>query len=217
MNLPRLDVTQLKSPISESRLAWVVNALLIAWLCLEVASLIWVPMTPAPRLLPQLDRHGGTDSPSPSATPDRKTASAPTWVAVDSLHLFGKKTAKPVKPVTPVRTQVRKTRLKLKLVGILQLQSPTHDMAQNMAGDEAGTGQGLVLIEGPDRRQTTYAVGDALPGGATLHAVEANRIVLKYRGRLEELLLTGRNDSNAATRGANPSQRRLGMPGRQPR
>lgn len=45
------------------------------------------------------------------------------------------------------------------------------------------------LIAGPDGRERVYAIGASLPGGATVHRVLADRVLLDRRGTLETLRL----------------------------
>lgn len=45
------------------------------------------------------------------------------------------------------------------------------------------------LIAGPDGRERVYAIGATLPGGATVHRVLADRVLLDRRGTLETLRL----------------------------
>lgn len=206
MSLPRLNAHSLTRIGGESALAQGIFVLLLGWLCLEVARLVWLPMTPELVPLPQPVIPAKAEAQPGRVQPDTPSS---TPVNFRKLALFGKKRVAPVKPVAPVTTQVRKTRLKLKLAGILRLRAP--------ASDHQDVDQGLALIEGPDRHQKTYAIGDTLPGGATLHAVEEQRVVLKYQGRLEALPLsrsTAPGASPLATpgRGIPPLQRPFGAP-----
>ncbi|WP_197026932.1 type II secretion system protein N [Methylomonas sp. 11b] len=70
---------------------------------------------------------------------------------------------------------VAETQLKLKLLGIMFLSKNP----ENASG----------IIQADDGQQKKYRLGDELPGGAVLQAVEADRVLLKRGERQESLLL----------------------------
>lgn len=120
-----------------------------------------------------------------SATPTPETVAASQTqagqsdlAAISNWHLFGE--AKPdVVPTTPKpvvqRTDAPKTRLKLTLQGIF---SPT------VAGQK-----GWAIIEAPGENPKAYQIGDEVPGGATLTAVEVDQVILTRNNRPESLPL----------------------------
>jgi hypothetical protein len=97
---------------------------------------------------------------------------------IANWHLFGeaKKETTPVKPKPVVQhTEAPKTRLKLTLQGIF---SPTVE------------GQtGWAIIEAPGENPKAYRIGDEVPGGATLTAVELSQVILTRNNRPESLPL----------------------------
>jgi type II secretory pathway component PulC len=98
-------------------------------------------------------------------------------------HLFGRADqAQPAAP-TPVikHTEAPKTRLQLSLQGIF---SPSVE----------GT-EGWAIIEAPQVGQKAYRVGDEVPGGAILSAVETTQVILTRNNRPESLPLEKPTDS----------------------
>lgn len=88
---------------------------------------------------------------------------------IAALHLLGNPALKPVAPPPPA--ELPKTDLKLVLVGAITDSDPAKASA---------------LVEA-DRQTKRYFVGDSIPGGATLHEVLADSIVLKRENRYETL------------------------------
>ncbi|BES71295.1 hypothetical protein RE428_23130 [Marinobacter nanhaiticus D15-8W] len=64
-----------------------------------------------------------------------------------------------------------------------------------MAGDEENA-IASALIEGSDSRTEAYAIGDELPGNATLRSVYANRVIIERSGKLENLYFPETSDSS---------------------
>lgn len=86
--------------------------------------------------------------------------------AIVDAHLFGR--------AVIADTEARPTTMPLVLAGVLALQDPDQGMA----------------ILGPTPTQgKLYSVGAAVPGGARLHAVYPDRVVLDRGGTLESLVL----------------------------
>ncbi|MFO1410459.1 MAG: type II secretion system protein N [Steroidobacteraceae bacterium] len=104
----------------------------------------------------------------PAAAPQ---AAAPQRRGVDlrtivDAHLFGQATVS--------STDAPQTSIPLVLAGVLALQDPSQGMA----------------ILGPNPAQAKlYAVGAAVPGGARLHAVYRDRVLLDRGGAIESLAL----------------------------
>ncbi|MCW8986055.1 MAG: type II secretion system protein GspC, partial [Gammaproteobacteria bacterium] len=98
--------------------------------------------------------------------------SVPDLNDVAAYHLFGD--AK--KPVV-VQQQVidaPETRLKLELKGVFATTNAS---------------EALAIISSSKDKDKTYHIGDKVIGGALLHAVYADRIIIKRNGRLETLRL----------------------------
>ncbi len=90
--------------------------------------------------------------------------------AIVARHLFGQSGEAPA----PARHDAPDTRLNLTLRGIASATEPTSSRA---------------LIAGPDGVEKVYAVGTSVPGGATVHEVLPDRVLLNRRGTLETLRL----------------------------
>ncbi len=89
---------------------------------------------------------------------------------VVNAHLFGSLAA--TASNGPISAPV--TRLKLTLHGVF-------------ASDDARLA--MAIISDAGGRQKYYRMGDAVPGGARLHAIYTDRVILKREGRLETLKL----------------------------
>ncbi len=88
-----------------------------------------------------------------------------------SVHLFGKAEAEAAeKPKTPINAP--ETQLNLTLQGTLAMQNGKRQRA---------------IIAGPDGKGKLYKIKDTLPGGALLHAIEADKVIL-FRGNGYETL-----------------------------
>lgn len=95
---------------------------------------------------------------------------------IPGWHLFGKHKPGAKAPAPkPQLIEAPATRLKLTLQG-------------TFLGDKA-TEEGWAIISTPDKDQRLYRIGDEIPGGATLYAVEARRVILSRNGRHESLEL----------------------------
>jgi len=120
-----------------------------------------------------LTRLAGTAS---APAPAQVTAAAPQAPPVDVAaiaagHLFG---AAPVEAPAAGATSAPQTTMALVLTGTIAVNQPKDGLA----------------ILGPSATQAkVYAVGDNVPGGARLHAVYDDRVLLDRAGRLETLAL----------------------------
>ncbi len=103
--------------------------------------------------------------PQPRANHDRKVA---------QLHLMGKPA--PISSTKQV-ANAPETTLNLKLLGVL-------------AGDKD---YGYAIISSGGNKIKHYALGDDVPGGATLHAVFSDRVILERDIRMETLRLPRSN------------------------
>jgi general secretion pathway protein C len=100
---------------------------------------------------------------------------------VAALHLFGDITANTVAP-PPTTQDLPKTDLKLVLVGAMTDSDPQQASA-------------LIQADGQARR---FYIGDSIPGGAVLHEVLADSVVLKREGRFETLFFPKASEVPAA-------------------
>ena len=161
----RLPPAQLWGEASRVLPPWVVLALviLIAW---QLAKTIWLLFpAPQPQALPPVQpvARGSVATPASSVSIDR----------IVEAHLFGK--ADVETPVALVEQQdAPDTQLSLELRGTVA------------ASDEK---RALAIIAERGGAERVYFLGDAVPGGATLHAVHTDRVLLRRAGRLEALRL----------------------------
>jgi general secretion pathway protein C len=130
------------------------------------------------------------------ARPLASTSHALNVAAITNAHLFG---AAP----TPKQdgTNAPQTNIPLVLTGTIAGNDP-----QN----------GLAILGQTAQSAKVYAVGDIVPGGAKLHSVYSDRVVIDRDGQLESLALprqlnTGNAPppSSAALQGENPSIERM--------
>jgi general secretion pathway protein C len=91
--------------------------------------------------------------------------------AITSAHLFGEP---PVEKVAQSDGTARPTTLPLVLTGIISADDP-----QN----------GLAILGQTAQNAKVFAVGDNVPGGAKLHAVYNDRVIIDRGGQLETLAL----------------------------
>lgn len=118
--------------------------------------------------------------PTPSAQPFINPAEAqkdrPLAGEIQNMHLFGKFEIKkaPPPPVVPTVQAAKPTRLNLKLRGIFA--SSNKALARAIIADAKNS-------------EDSYKVGDDLPGGAKLHQIMTDKVILENRGKLETLLL----------------------------
>lgn len=91
---------------------------------------------------------------------------------IADLHLFGQAAAED-QPVAVDAIDAPETRLNLQLQGIL-------------AAD--GEGEGLAIIRS-GKKESVYGPGDSIAGGARVHSVLADRVLLRRGGQLETLRL----------------------------
>ena len=147
----------------------VVLVILIAW---YMARLIWI-------ILPQQDEFDwSVKAPVSSGLTGRPTALATVnFATIADVHLFGVPGAEPVIAAT---VDAPETRLDLKLRGTVAADDPA--MAHAIIAD--GNGQDKV-----------YFLKDKLPGGAELHEVFTDRVILNRAGAFETLRLPKLSES----------------------
>lgn len=163
------------TPRSNARMALAANVLLITLLAWALAHLTWQLL--APPALPAM---------APAVVPDRPARSPVNLASVASTHLFGKARTAPVKP-GPI--EAPDTRLRLVLRGVFASGDPAVSMA---------------IISETSGKDKNYSKGDALPGGATLHEIYPDRVILSRGGKLETLRL--KRKSARVTVQKNPSR-----------
>jgi general secretion pathway protein C len=112
---------------------------------------------------------GAAPDPDSAATPPPPVRARVNAAAIAQSHLFGEAEADPSGAVDAPQTS-----MPLVLTGIIAADDPQYGLA--IVGETAVAAR-------------VRAVGDTLPGGARLHAVYADRVLLDRGGRLEALVL----------------------------
>lgn len=147
------------------RAASVANLLLVLALAYSLARFVWQVMpAPAVQAPPPLPPVTG---PTSRAGVQRLPEDVARW------HLFGIKPAADAVPV-PSSAPLPETKLNLILRGVVAGTTPAES--------------GAIIAE-PSGQEEFYGIDAALPGGATLKEVYADRVVLMRNGRLETLRL----------------------------
>ena len=119
-------------------------------------------------------------------------ARGPDVAAVVNAHLFG---APPVAAVSGSAADAPRTTMALALTATL-------------AAHDRSTGQilpnrGLAILGPNAGPENVYGVGDNVPGGARLHAVYDDRVLLDRNGSLESLMLPRQVQGTATAQKAN--------------
>lgn len=138
--------------------------LLIILITQTFAKLTWEIFTPAEKSTSYMAK--------PSAVRVNTAAVNSSLKDVGSYHLFGD-----VKKQAVVQQKVidaPETRLRLDLKGVFA---------------SSNANEALAIISSSKGKDKTYHIGDKVTGGALLHAVYADRIILKRNGKLETLRL----------------------------
>lgn len=107
--------------------------------------------------------------------PTEPAATVSLAAKVPEWHLFGRPPApgaEAEKPREPV--EAPKTRLQLTLRGVAAIERP---------------GEARAIIADPSGTEKRYGVGDAVPGGAEVAEIRADRVMLLRNARLETLPL----------------------------
>ncbi|MGH8284320.1 MAG: type II secretion system protein GspC [Steroidobacteraceae bacterium] len=128
-----------------------------------------------------VDGESGLDGP---AAPPPAARQRVDVAAIANSHLFGEPRADPSSA-----EDAPQTNMPLVLTGIIAADDPQNGLA--IVGESAVAAR-------------VRAVGDSLPGGARLHAVYSDRVLLDRGGRLEALVLPRQSTGGA---GATPSAR----------
>lgn len=149
---------------NERRVTAAVNVLLIVLLASALSQLSWRIFSP--------DTINNAKPGKSSEAFSNKVEPAARLRTISNLHLFGKtevieKTDAPI--VAP------ETRLQLKLNGVFASSNPDRAYA---------------IISDSKNHDLAYKLGNKVAGGAILHAVYADRVILKRDGRLETLRMS---------------------------
>lgn len=169
-------------------LVFLALVVLVAWLAARLSWQFAAPAAPA-----------GSGVAASAGGAGGGAASGSDLVArITSAHLFGQASA----PAPSVAAEnAPKTTLDLKLLGVA-------------AGGTNFPSQ-AIIANGSNQDQHTYAVGAALPGGAVIHSIFADRVVIAHDGRLESLSLPRPGTSIIATDMHFGNGQGVNMPSRQ--
>jgi general secretion pathway protein C len=143
--------------------------LLVAMLAWTLAQLTW-RLAPMAEGLPV----SGTQPALSASAGKEGSASRPSGLEqVAALHLFGDAEAPPA-AAEQAPIDAPETRLNLTLKGLVALDSQEEALA--------------IIAKGQGDEQA-YKVGETVPGGAVLHEIYADRVILQRGGRFETLTL----------------------------
>lgn len=170
----------------DSRLPGIVALVFIVLLAQAMAAITW-QLVPVPEIAPDLGQTNIARTQVQRPVAHRSQAGE-----INQWHLFGKlETAQPrPKPTGTVET-APETRLNLKLSGVFASKNPK--TARAIIADSTG-------------KEDAYAIGDEIPGGAKLHQIMSDRVILEYRGRYETLKLPISTASTADSAGSRRSR-----------
>ncbi len=159
--LPFLNGVRQINPTAVAGWAAAVLTILVAHSGAELTWMLW-PVAPdeAPRAV---TASGG----QPAGLPARTGLDA-----IARLHLFGR--AEEKRPLAQVPVSAPETRLSLTLRGVVASGNPAHAAAIIASGS------------GPD---DFYKVGATVPGGAVIHEIRPEKVILQRGGRFETLTL----------------------------
>jgi general secretion pathway protein C len=167
-----------------------VAALLVVLIAWQLARLTWLVLTPA------ADPAAFALPPSRPAQAIEARAEAFDLQRILQAELFGRPGAAEPVAAPPPQAEVPETRLNLQLRGVI-------------AEDDAQAG--VAIIADNRGRDQIYRVGAQVPGGARLHAVHADQVVLNRGGVLERLMLPREFPQGSGTGAAAGTPRPAGV------
>jgi len=166
--LTRLELPARLQKAARQAPPWVC-VLLVALIAWQLARATWMVLAPpaAPTSVPP--------APASQTGADNGAAPALDVSAIVDAHLFGRARSPDAAPAPePDPVEVPETRLNLSLRGVI-------------AGDDPGRGVAIIADNRGDEK--LFRVEQRLPGGATLHAVHFDQVIINRNGRLETLRL----------------------------
>ncbi len=158
-------ISKITDHVGEQTLVWFVNLLLLVLIAQAIASVTW-------QMLDEGDLPESIRS-TPSIV-NRSTQQSAILMSqqIANRHLFGQADSS----VSVQRgSNAPETKLNLLLKGVIASSDVRNAVAFIAAGQNA--------------REKSYSIGDNLPGGAILKEIYDERILLEYRGRMENLSL----------------------------
>jgi len=144
---------------------------MIVWLAWGLASLTWLVGADAQANNEYLDKFSLTQQQNKSAPRQYNIRS------ISELHLFGKpqRISATLNQSKLANIKAPETRLNLKLMGLRR---------------GSGTIPSSAIIEGPNKKQEIYYIGDKLPsGGAVVEEIFIQHMIISRQGKYETLTL----------------------------
>jgi general secretion pathway protein C len=159
---------------ASERLPFWISLLVVALIAYYLARLIWL-------LYPAGDEFAW--SPPARTGPGRVAAQQIDYQSIVGTHLFGKGSDEAI-PVPDESVDAPDTRLNLRLRATIAANDP--ETAHAIIADGSGN-------------EKVYFLKDSVPGGATLHRVHRDRVILNRGGVLESLRLPKEFESRGGT------------------
>ena len=178
---------------NKPKLPGFLSLLLVIALGISLAKLMWLVITPAPKLVLTPKNNDVTSISQKTTTNYGKL--------IADQHIFGEVVIKkapvksPVKPVEVAKPVAPKVKLNAKLHGIVAYKS------QN----------GYALISNNNSSQKVYIKGDTLQEGVTILNIFPTKVVVDNNGTEEELLLPVKSDQKTSK--SNQAQTLASLPG----
>ncbi|MGD8938153.1 MAG: type II secretion system protein GspC [Gammaproteobacteria bacterium] len=187
----------------DKRLPVIATLIGIVLIANSFAALTWklvpVPDVPASAVSANKNIRVASNQSTSAAAEQRLAAK------ISQFHLFGKFEKKKLPPPVAEVAAAPETRLNLKLRGVFSSQDK--DIARAIIADAKGEDE-------------SYAIGDEVPGGATLNDIFEDRVILERNGQLETLKLPVESlpgdTATAISRGIPSSRRDVGRAPPQP-
>jgi len=183
---------------SKPKLPNFVSLLLVIALGISLAKLMWLLLTPAPKI--------SAFSSSETSNLITPKAQINYGKRIADQHIFGEVKIKTVaavekKPDIVTKVVVAPTKLNLKLHGIVAYKSK----------------EGFALISAANGPQKVYGKGEAIQEGVTVTEILPEKVVLDNRGKTEELLLpVNKAAPNSRRRTGSNSLGGVPLPGSKP-
>ena len=161
-----MDISKITARVPEQGLVWLFSLILLVLIGQSLAGLFW-------QVLDDDTALEATASTSPPVI-NRSTSSSAILLAqaIANQHLFGRADSR---QATQRGADAPETKLNLLLKGVIASSDEENAVA--------------FIAAGKGTTEKSYAIGDNLPGGAILKDIYEERVLLEYRGRMENLSL----------------------------